>query len=308
MAKTLKKEVTVTEKKEVGFTDMELTIKKPVLGKDGSIVINGNFEVLAQQLTDIVEKYKGTVLTEDNVNYVKALKTQFQKLRTGIETKRKDWKKIYVTTPGKLLDAMCDDLQAIVAKGEDALGSQLEAFDQKRKDELTIILKDYVTEAVAKHSLREEYAQQIVLKEKYYNITQNEEDSADDIEVQAVELEKKQKEYDSAVLLIEAECKEADFLPDTYIRELQYKCVSEILLEIKSDKKTKTEIAGAENYVIGEPETSELEAELKKAEESGKEEMRTRVLRVTYRPDQAKLMAKFFRENNIAFEFIKTDF
>ena len=38
------------------------------------------------------------------------------------------------------------------------------------------------------------------------------------------------------------------------------------------------------------------------------EEMRVRVLRVTYRPEQAKLMASFFRENKIGFEFIKTDF
>ena len=38
------------------------------------------------------------------------------------------------------------------------------------------------------------------------------------------------------------------------------------------------------------------------------EEMRVRVLRVTYKASQAKLMAKFFEENKISFEFIKTDF
>lgn len=312
MARTLKNEVSVLEEtKEVGFSDMELSIRKPVLGKDGSMVIGGNFDELKAQITQVVERYKGTVLTEDNVNYVKVLKTQFQKLRTGIETKRKDWKKIYITTPGKLLDAMCDDLQSIVAKGEDALGSQLEAFDQKRKDELTLVLNDYVADAVAKHSLREEYAKQIVLREKYYNLTQHEEDSADDIESQAVELEKKQKDYDTGVLLIKAECEEADILPDSYIRELQYKCVSEILLEIKADKKTKAEIAKEACHVVGEPETSELEAELQKAEEvsakESREETRTRILRVTYKAEQARLMAEFFTKNKIAFEFISNE-
>ena len=45
---------------------------------------------------------------------------------------------------------------------------------------------------------------------------------------------------------------------------------------------------------------------MKKATElSAKEdEERTRVLKVTYKASQAKLMAGFFKENNIKFEFI----
>ena len=101
---------------------------------------------------------------------------------------------MYITPASKLIDSMCDELQKIVAEGESALTVQLEEYDQKRKDELTLILKDYIADSVAKHGLREEYASQIQLKDKYYNRTQNEEDSADDIENQAAELEKKQKE------------------------------------------------------------------------------------------------------------------
>ena len=44
------------------------------------------------------------------------------------------------------------------------------------------------------------------------------------------------------------------------------------------------------------------------AEKESKAELRTRVLRVTYKPEQAKLMARFFKENNIQFEFINTGF
>ena len=207
---------------------------------------------------------------------------------------------------------MCDELQAIVAEGENALAIQLEAYDQKRKDELTVILNEYKEDAVKKHNLREEYANQIQLLDKYYNKTQAEEDSADDIERQASELERKQKDYDSGVELIKAECEDAGFLADTYIRELQYKSATEIILEIKRDKKASAELKEkeekGETITIGEPINEELKKAMAKASEVKEEETRTRVLRVTYKPEQAKLMAKFFTENKISFEFIHTDF
>ena len=204
-----------TTQKEVGFSNLELKIEKPRLNADKTLIVAGNFSELGNNIHSLVEKYKGTVLTEDNVSYVKTLKGHFTSLRTGIERERKEWKKVYITPASKLIDSMCDELQKIVAEGEGALSVQLEEYDQKRKDELTIILQEYVNDAIKKHNLREEYAQQIKLLDKYYNRTQNEEDSADDIEVQATELEKKQKEYDSGVELIKAECADAGFLADT---------------------------------------------------------------------------------------------
>lgn len=311
-AKQCDTEVIVTEEKEVGFGELELRIAKPSLASDKTMIINGNFADLGEKIQKIVDRYAGTQLTEDNVDYVKTLKGQFVSLRTGIDRERKEYKKVYITPASKLIDSMCDELQSIVAKGENALAVQLEAYDQKRKDELTIILNEYKADAVAKHGLREEYANQIQLIDKYYNKTQNEEDSADDIERQACELEKKQKEYDSGVALITAECEDAGFLADTYIRELSYKSAMEIILNIKADKKAKAEleakVEAGEKIVIGKPIDEELKKAMSFDTKEAKEETRTRVLRVTYKPEQAKLMADFFKKNNIQFEFIKTDF
>ena len=220
--------------------------------------------------------------------------------------------KVYITPAKDLVDSMCKELLAIVDAGESALGKQLDEYDQRRKDELAIILNEYKADAVAKHNLREEYASQIQLIDKYYNKTQNEEDSADDIERQAIELEKKQSEYDAGVKLITAECEDAGFLADTYIRELSHKSAMEIILEIKADKKIKAELQAkaeaGEKIVIGEPVTEELQKAMSFDSKEKAEEMRVRVLRVTYKPEQAKLMASFFRENKIGFEFINTDF
>ena len=310
--KTTAETVAVEETKEVGFGELELKIAKPTLNSDKTISVTGNFADLGTKINALVERYSGTQLTEDNVGYVKTLKGQFVSLRTGIERERKEWKKVYLDPADKLIKSMCDELLDIVAKGENALGAQLDKYDQKRKDELTVILNEYKDEAAAKHNLRDEYKDQIQLIDKYYNKTQNEEDSADDIERQAAELEKKQKEYDSGVALITTECNDAGLLPDAYLRELQYKSAMEIILEIKQDKKTRDEMkakeAAGEKIVIGEPITEELKKAVTLDSKEDKEELRTRVLRVTYKPEQAKLMASFFRENKIQFEFIQTDF
>lgn len=310
--KKMEKAVVVEEEKEVGFGELELKIQKPALNADKTLSISGNFEELGNKIQKVVDKYKNEVLTEENVGYIKNLKSQFVSLRTGIERERKEYKKVYLDPATKLINAMCDELQKIVAKGENALGAQLDAYDQRRKDELTVILNEYKDEAAAKHNLRDEYKDQIQLIDKYYNKTQDEEDSADDIERQAAELEKKQKEYDSGVALITTECNDAGLLPDAYLRELQYKSAMEIILEIKQDKKTRDEMkakeAAGEKIVIGEPITEELKKAVSLDSKEDKEELRTRVLRVTYKPEQAKLMASFFHENKIQFEFIQTDF
>lgn len=310
--KKMEKAVVVEGEKEVGFGELELKIQKPALNADRTLSISGNFEELGNKIQKVVDKYKNEVLTEENVGYIKNLKSQFVSLRTGIERERREYKKVYLDPATKLINAMCDELQKIVAEGENALGAQLDAYDQRRKDELTVILNEYKDEAAAKHNLRDEYKDQIQLIDKYYNKTQNEEDSADDIERQAAELEKKQKEYDSGVALITTECNDARLLPDAYLRELQYKSAMEIILEIKQDKKTRDEMkakeAAGEKIVIGEPITEELKKAVSLDSKEAKEELRTRVLRVTYKPEQAKLMASFFRENKIQFEFIQTDF
>lgn len=312
MAKTKEKTMNEVEQvKEVSFGELELKIAKPSLNADKTMVVSGNFTELGANIKALVDKYKNTKLTMDNISYVKTLKGHFTSLRTGIERERKEWKKVYITPASKLIDSMCDELQKIVEEGESALSVQLEEFDNRRKEELTVILKEYVAESVAKHNLRDEYATQIQLLDKYYNKTQEEEDSADDIERQAVELEKKQREYDSGVELIKAECEDASFLPDTYIRELSYKSAMEIILEIKADKKRKEElkakIDSGEKVVVGEPIDDKLKKELEVSNgfEDEEDKYRERILRVRYLASQAKLMGRFFKENNIQFEFLE---
>lgn len=305
-------EKVLAEAKDVDFGDIELKINKPTLNKDKTLTIGGNFTEVGQKIQSVVDRYKDTKLTAENVDYVKTLKKQFVSLRTGIDREYKEYMKVYITPAKDLVNSMCKELLAIIDAGESALGKQLDEYDQRRKDELTLVLNDYVREFSEKYGLREEYASQIQLKKEYYNKTQKEEDSIDDINAQAEELAKKQKEYDSGVALIKAECEDAGLLPDSYIRELEYKVATEIILEIKQDKKSRAEMLkqaeGGEKTVIGADVDSEIAKQMAKATEIPEDEVRTKVLRVTYKASQAKLMARFFKENEIKFEFINSDF
>jgi hypothetical protein len=312
--KKMENEVVVTEVKDVDFGDLELKLNKPTLNKDNTVAFSGNWDNLKGNIQKVVDKYKGTQLTEDNVEYVKTLKKQFVSLRTGVERECKEYKTVYIDPAEDLLNAMKKELLAVIAEGENALGAQLDEYDQRRKDELTVILKEYVDEAVEKHHLRDEYATQIQLIKQYYNKTQKEEDTIADIDRQAKELQEKQTAYDNGVVLIEAECEESGLLPDAYIRELAYRNAMEIIMEIKQDKKTQSELKTkekeGEKIAIGADSDSEVAKQIAKATEltAKEDEKRTRILRVTYKASQAKLMARFFKENDIKFEFINSNF
>jgi hypothetical protein len=293
---------------EIGFTNFELEIAKPVLSEDNTMIIDGNFEFVANKIKALVDQYKGTVLTEDNIAYVKAVKAHFTSLRTGIENKRSSWKKMYIDPASKTVDAMCKELQQIVAEGESALKEQLEEYDQKRKDELTLVLTDYINEAVKKYELNEKFACEVIIKKNYYNKTQNEEDSYNDIMEQAKQAKEKQNSYEQAVMLIQAECEGTLLVVDSYIRQLEYKNVAEIILLIKLDKKKAEELlkeveekqTSGEKVTIGEP----IDLELAKSNSFEEDEMKEKVLRIRYKPEQAKLLSNFFKENKIEFEFI----
>ena len=308
--KKMADEVVVTEVKDVDFGDLELKIEKPSLNEDNTVTIGGNWDSLKTNIQKVVDKYKGTQLTEDNVEYVKTLKKQFVSLRTGVELDFKNYKTAYLDPAENLIKAVKAELLAVIDEGESALGKQLDEYDQRRKDELTVILKEYVEEAVEKYHLREEYATQIQLVKQYYNKTQKEEDTIADIDNQARELAEKQKTYDSGVALIKAECEESGLLPDAYIRELAYRSSVEIIMEIKQDKKAQAELKAraeeSEKVTIGADSDSEVAKQIAKATEltAKEDEERTKILRVTYKASQAKLMARFFKENGIKFEFI----
>ena len=305
------------KKQEVDFADIEeFRFDAPVPAEDNKLVVTSNAERLKGKIQAIVDRYKGTELTESNVDYVKTLKSHFVSLRTGIERERKEWSKVYIDPMKKTVDSVCKELQAIVAEGETALADQLEAYDQKRKDALTVILNGYKDEAVAKFALRAEYAERIVLKDKYYNKTQDENESINDIEEQALSLAKEQQEYDAAVALIKDECEGTTLIPGTYIEQLKYRSCTELIMKIKEDKKKNLELIeqlkekerAGESYVLGEDTERTPFIKNVAGENKRTEEIRERVIRIQYPASLGKQVGVLFselRKLGVSWEFVK---
>lgn len=284
----------------------ELVIAKPAVDK-GELVVTGNFEEAKAYVRTLVEKYKGLTLTDANVGECKAVKAQFVKLRNSIDRERKSWKSAYITPASKTIDALCEDLQKIVAEGEDAIGSQLDAFEQRRKDELTGILNGYVLESANAHGLRDEYKAMIELKDKYYNKTQDEEDSIADIEAQAVELEKQQKDYDCGCELIHSECEGTTLIEEHYTRKLGHVSIAEIVLEIKKDKVTLAEMLKKVEKDMEEKGkiTVGKAVPVKQSEKPDSAVYKTGVFRLTYRAEQSREIEAFFAEKGIKAEKVQ---
>lgn len=306
------------KRQAIDFTDIEeFRFDAPVPAEDSKLVITSNAEKMKGKIQAIVDRYKGTELTESNVDYVKTLKSHFVSLRTGIERERKEWSKIYIDPMKKTVDTVCKELLAIVAEGETALADQLEAYDQKRKDALTVILNGYKEEAVRNYSLRAEYAERIVLKDKYYNKTQDEGDTITDIEEQASALAKEQQEYDAAVALIKDECEGSTLIPETYIEQLKYRSCTELVMKIKADKKKNLELLeklkekekeeAGEGYVLGE-DTEGTPFIKNEEREQDKPEMRERVIRIRYPASLNREVSTLFtelRKLGVSWEFVK---
>lgn len=215
------------------FEDIDFTIDVNVTDAGTELVCNSNN--IKDKIQSLVDRYGSIEITPENVNLVKAVKANFVSLRTRIERERTDFRKMHIDPLNVALNGMCGDLQAIVAKGEDAVTEQLRKYDQKRLDMLNMAIDGYTEEAIQSNGLRPEFASRMVRQKWYYNKTASEADIASDIEAQAMTIRKQQDEHDTGILLINRECEESGLLADSYIRMLEYKTVTEVLLMIKED-------------------------------------------------------------------------
>ena len=234
----------MNETKEVvnqNFEDIDFNLGINVTDVGTEIVSNS--DTLKGRIQSLVDTYGSIEITPDNVNFVKTVKANFVSLRTRIERERTDFRKMHIDPLNTALNGICSDLQAIVAKGEEAVSEQLRKYDQRRLDMLNMAIDGYTEEAVQSNGLRPEFASRMVRQKWYYNKTASEADIASDIEAQAMTIKKQQDEYDTGILLVRKECEESKILPDSYIRMLEYKSVAEVILMIKEDAEKSVEQA-----------------------------------------------------------------
>ncbi len=113
-------------------TDLSLIPKK----------IDFNAEELKAQLAERLGYYDNLVVTEDAVKDAKADRAALNKLKTAMESRRKEVKAA-CNAPYESFKRQYDEVLAMIQKPINAIDKQIRAFDDKRKDEKLQTITDF---------------------------------------------------------------------------------------------------------------------------------------------------------------------
>lgn len=93
-----------------------------------------NFEELKAELSAQLEKYRGLIVTEDTIKDGKDDRVKLNKLKTAIDTRRKEIKKQW-SEPYNVFEGKIKEVLALIDQPIAAIDSQLNAYEEKRKAE-----------------------------------------------------------------------------------------------------------------------------------------------------------------------------
>lgn len=93
-----------------------------------------NFEELKAALSDQLERYTGIVITEDAIKQGKEDRARLNKLKTAIDTRRKEIKKQW-NEPYNAFETKIKEIVAMIDKPISAIDAQLNAYEEQRKAE-----------------------------------------------------------------------------------------------------------------------------------------------------------------------------
>lgn len=96
--------------------------------------IDFNFEDMKAELSEKLATYNALVVTEDSIKSAKADKANLNKLRTAIEDKRKEIKKLCLA-PYESFEKQCKEIVALIDQPIKSIDGQIAVFDQKLQDE-----------------------------------------------------------------------------------------------------------------------------------------------------------------------------
>jgi len=96
-------------------------------------VIDFNFEELKTELAERLDHYNNLVVTEDGIKDAKADRAKLNKLRTAIDTRRKDIKKEYLK-PYDEFEGKIKELTVLIDKPIKAIDTQLADYEERRKE------------------------------------------------------------------------------------------------------------------------------------------------------------------------------
>lgn len=109
-----------------------------------------NFEELEAEITERLKYYNGLIVTEDTIKEAKDDRAALNRLRTALEDKRKEVKKLCLV-PSNNFEAKEKKLIAPIDQAIANIDSQLKAFEDAKKAEKQAEIEAYYKETVAEY-------------------------------------------------------------------------------------------------------------------------------------------------------------
>lgn len=166
---------------------------KELIVKTTNATVNVNFEEVKTSLIENLEKYKGIVVTDDNLKDCKDIQKSLSKLKKDIDSNRKEVKKL-LEVPIKNFDGQCKELVSLISEVDTPIKEGIAIFDEKKREEKREYAREIIKEALTEYPLDEKYSNSLTVLDKYTLVATSKKGIKEDIFNRAKEIYKVQED------------------------------------------------------------------------------------------------------------------
>lgn len=203
---------------------------KDLIVQTTNAVVNVNFEEVKASLTENLEKYKGIVVTDDNLKDCKEIQKDLSKLKKDIDSNRKDIKK-QLEVPIKNFEGQCKELVALISEVDAPIKEGIAIFDEMKREEKREYAREMIKEALVEYPLDNKYSSSLTVLDKYTLVATSKKAIKEDVFNRAEELYKVQEDekriYQENLIIIKETVDQANaniiskLNADLYIKKLE---------------------------------------------------------------------------------------
>lgn len=276
----------------MSYGSMEFKVIEKVPGK---LVIN--YEELKTALSVELEKYKGLVVTENQITEAKSTRAKLNKVKEAIEDRRKELKKEYLK-PYEIVEKQAKELVGMIDEVSSNIANQIKEFEEKEKEAKKIQIANlWVKLGYNKITVDK------IWNEKWLNKTFALSNIKEEMQAQIDDIE---GDLNAIKELCGEDKQKCLTLQSKYLRTLDFQ---QVLSEYNAETEAAKKIIAEEKAVKAEQEPITVVSEEPQEEVEVQTEVQEAIYEIKFAvigtEKQIKALSQFMFDNNIKFEILK---
>lgn len=276
----------------MSYGSMEFKVIEKVPGK---LVIN--YEELKAALSVELEKYKGLVVTENQITEAKSTRAKLNKVKAAIEDRRKELKKEYLK-PYEIVEKQAKELVGMIDEVSSNIANQIKEFEEKEKEAKKIEIANlWVKLGYNKITVDK------IWNEKWLNKTFALSKIKEEMQAQIDDIE---GDLNAIKELCGEDKQKCLTLQSKYLRTLDFQ---QVLSEYNAETEAAKKIIAEEKAVKAEQEPITVVSEEPQEEVEVQTEVQEAIYEIKFAvigtEKQMKALSQFLFDNNIKFEILK---